>query len=169
MPMSNSESTLSSEQRGPKPYPWKCGRCRKRAVNPAVREYSTEAEHDGRAYVVTVRDLVVSRCDNCGAIVLDDDANRRISDALRGQIGVLTPAEIRANREKLDLTQKQLASVLGIAESTLSRWETGAQIQQRALDKLLRLYFGSGQVREMLAGVQQRSLLGAETGTGAPA
>ena len=48
------------------------------------------------------------------------------------------------------LTQKLLADHLGIAESTLSRWETGAQIQQRAFDKLLRLYFDVPEARRHL-------------------
>ena len=34
---------------------------------------------------------------------------------------------------------------------TLSRWETGAQIQQRGFDLLLRLYFALPAVREYLA------------------
>ena len=49
--------------------------------------------------------------------------------------------------EALGLTQKQLATRLHLAESTLSRWETGAQIQQRAMDLLLRMFFEIPQVR----------------------
>ena len=33
------------------------------------------------------------------------------------------------------------AQALQIAEATLSRWETGAQIQQRSMDRLLRAFF----------------------------
>lgn len=124
-----------------KPFPWKCGRCRERSVVPAVVSYTTEIEHDGRSYSVTVPDLEIPRCSKCGAMVRDDVSNRRISNALRQQIGLLTPEQIRQNREALNLTQKQLARVLAIAEATLSRWETGAQIQQRAMDRLLRLFF----------------------------
>jgi DNA-binding transcriptional regulator YiaG len=48
-------------------------------------------------------------------------------------------------------TQKELAVQLAVAEATLSRWETGGQIQQRAMDKLLRLFFGLPAVRVALA------------------
>lgn len=48
------------------------------------------------------------------------------------------------------LTQKLLAEHLGIAQSTLSRWETGAQIKRRAFDKLLRLYFVVPETRTYL-------------------
>jgi putative zinc finger/helix-turn-helix YgiT family protein len=106
-----------------------------------VVSYTTTIEHDGRTYSITVPDLEIPRCSKCGAMVRDDASNRRISDALRQQIGLLTPEQIRQNRDALDLSQKQLSGMLGIAESTLSRWETGAQIQQRAMDRLLRLFF----------------------------
>jgi putative zinc finger/helix-turn-helix YgiT family protein len=133
-----------------KPFPWKCGRCRERSVNPAVVSYTTEIEHDGRTYSVTVPDLELPRCSKCGAMVRDDAANRRISNALRQQLGLLTPEQIRENRDALGLTQRELAEMLGIAEATLSRWETGAQIQQRAMDRLLRVTFGFEAVREAL-------------------
>jgi DNA-binding transcriptional regulator YiaG len=83
-------------------------------------------------------------------MVRDDAANRRISNALRQQLRLLTPEQIRANRDALGLTQPELAGMLGIAVATLSRWETGAQIQQRAMDRLLRVTFAFEVVREAL-------------------
>jgi len=133
-----------------KPFPWKCSHCRRRSVVPALVDYTTEVEHDGRAYTITVPGLEVPRCESCGEMILDDAANRRISEAFREQVGLLHPSQIREHRKALGLTQKQLAKLLGIAEATLSRWETGAQIQQRALDKLLRLFFLSQTVRGLL-------------------
>ncbi len=134
-----------------KPFPWKCGHCRQCAVQPAAFPYTAAVDHDGRTYTVTIPELKAPRCQNCGEIVLDSAANRQISDALRQQLRLLTPEQIRQNRDALRLTQRQLASHLGIAEATLSRWETGGQIQQRALDRLLRLYFASASVRQSLA------------------
>lgn len=133
-----------------KPPPWKCATCRQRAVSPAVITYSAEVEHDGRAYSVTVPDLAVHRCEKCGAVSLDDVADHRLSDALRHEAGLLTPAQIRHSREELGLTQKHLAELLQVSDSTLSRWETGAQIQQRCLDKLLRVFFDLEEVRRYL-------------------
>jgi len=129
-------------------------------VEPDVVPYTTEAEYDGRTYEVTVAELKVPRCQSCGELVLDTAANRQITEALRRHLGLLTPAQIRRNRETLGLTQRQLASHLGIAEATLSRWETGAQIQQRALDRLLRLYFSSASVRAALASEDRLAELG---------
>ncbi len=131
--------------------PWKCGSCRERAVVPVVIPYEAKVEHDGRTYTLTFADLRVLRCERCGTIVLDDAANQRISQALRRQAGLLTPEEILTHRQSLGLTQKQLAGYLGIAESTLSRWETGIQIQQRSLDRFLRVFSRFPSVRAVLA------------------
>ena len=135
-----------------KPPPWKCGTCRARAVVPTVLpHYEAEIDHDGRTYTIALPDLAAYRCEQCGAVVLDDAANEKISQALRRQVGLLTPEEIRGRRQELGLTQKQLACCLGIAEATLSRWETGDQIQQRSLDRFLRVLFGFPSVRAVLA------------------
>lgn len=131
-----------------KPFPWKCGECRERAVSPVeLPTYKVEAEHDGRSYAFTVNNLEVLRCERCGEMMLEDAANQKISDALRREVGLLLPLQIRQERERLGLTQKQVAAFLRISESTLSRWETGAQLQQRSMDGLLRLFFDLEEVR----------------------
>jgi|SRR5579864_1926088 len=143
---------MSSENNHPdiRPFPWKCARCRQREVYPTEGEYSTEIVHDGRSYIVTLPTLRTFRCRNCGEVVLDAEANKQISEAFRRQAGLLTPEEIRQNRKNLGLTQEELAELLGIAEATLSRWENGWQIQQRSLDKLMRLFFELPEARQFL-------------------
>lgn len=148
-----------------KSFPWKCGTCRQRGLVPAVIDYQTELTHDGRTYTVALAALHVFRCDQCGAVVLDDEANERISDALRVVAGLLSPAEIRRGREALGLTQKQLAQYLQVGESTLSRWETGGQIQQRSLDRLMRIYFHVPEARRYL---EQTGLSSADLERAAP-
>lgn len=126
--------------------------------------YTLDAEHDGQIYRVQLDKLRVPRCRNCGEMVFDDAANEQISDALRQQVGLLSPAEIRANREALGLTQRQLADHLGIAEATLSRWERSGQIQERALDRLVRVYFAFPGVRAALADEAALAALGSQVG-----
>jgi putative zinc finger/helix-turn-helix YgiT family protein len=128
----------------------KCGTCRQAALKPETIHYAVRLQHDGREYDIDIPDLKVRRCGNCGAVTLNDEADERISQALRHAAGLLEPSEIRRQREALGLTQRQLADYLNLAESTLSRWETGAQIQQRCLDRLLRLFFDVPEVRARL-------------------
>ena len=134
-----------------KAFPWKCATCHEAGVRPTVLPFYTAVlEHDGRKYDVALNDFHVLECEKCGAIVLDEDAEDRLTDGLRSAVGLLTPAEIRMHRERLGLTQKALANLLAISESTLSRWETGAQIQQRSMDKFLRCFFDLTDVRQFL-------------------
>jgi putative zinc finger/helix-turn-helix YgiT family protein len=104
----------------------------------ATVPYATAIEHDGRTYRVEIPALRVPQCAHCKAISIDDEADRQISSAFRCEARLLAPEDIRMGREKLGLTQKQFASLLAVAEATVSRWETGAQIQQRAMDRFLR-------------------------------
>jgi putative zinc finger/helix-turn-helix YgiT family protein len=137
---------------GEKPFPWKCGYCREKAVRRVTLPYSIEMQHDGRMYTVTIPDLEVPRCENCGELVLDSPATKRIEAEFREQLDLLKPEEIRRYREALHLTQRELAEHLCIAEATLSRWETGGQIQQRGYNKLLRHVFGLEDIRAAVAG-----------------
>jgi putative zinc finger/helix-turn-helix YgiT family protein len=129
----------------------KCGKCRQRAVELAAVPYTIEIGHDGREYTVTIPDLIVPRCGNCGTVALDEEANLRISAAFRAEAGLLEPEQIRQHRTGLGLTQQGLADLLGVAGATLSRWETGAQIQQRSLDRFLRAFFRLPALREALS------------------
>lgn len=134
-----------------KPFPWKCGTCRERAISPTdLPSYVADLEHDGRKYRIILDNFQVFRCSRCGTVMLDDEASRKLSDALRTAAGLLLPSDIRKNREALGLTQEGLARYLFIAESTLSRWETGAQIQRRGMDAFLRAFFQVPELRSFL-------------------
>jgi DNA-binding transcriptional regulator YiaG len=93
-------------------------------------------------------------------MVFDDSANDQITDALRRLVGLLPPERIRSNRESLRLTQRDFANLLGVGESTVSRWETGSQIQQKSLDRLMRLFFAFPGVREALNDQERLADLG---------
>jgi putative zinc finger/helix-turn-helix YgiT family protein len=128
----------------------KCIKCRQKAVELAPIAYHIEICHDGRKYDIDIPELVVPKCKNCGNFSLDDEANRIIDNAFRDQANLLTPENIREGRDKLGLNQQQIAEHLGIAVSTLSRWETGAQIQQRVMDRYLRAFFALPKLRDYL-------------------
>lgn len=87
------------------------------------------------------------RCGKCGEKSIRLAADQR---RLPREARLLAPNEIRLGREKLGLTQKEFANLLGVGESTISRWETGAQIQQRAMDRFLRVCLGGPAAVELL-------------------
>lgn len=134
-----------------RPYPWKCRSCGEKALSPVTIYYPVSLEHDGRSYTFSVANLQVLKCAACQEQVLPDESLTRIYAQLRTEAGLLSPTEIREKRKQLGLTQEDLANQLGVAKETISRWETGGQIQQRGYDKLLRVYFDVPAVREYLS------------------
>jgi putative zinc finger/helix-turn-helix YgiT family protein len=83
------------------------------------------------------------RCPKCGEIVLRlRDAKRLQEDAVaryRSKNDLLSADQIRALRERFELTQSELAKLLRLGGNTVSRWESGRNAQSAAMDVLLRL------------------------------
>ncbi len=82
-------------------------------------------------------------CPKCGEVVLRlDDARRLGEDAIaiyRKKHRLLSAGEIRALRERFGLTQAEIAGLLHLGLNTVSRWESGRNVQTAAMDVLLRL------------------------------
>ena len=103
--------------------------------------YTIQIDHDGRKYQVHIPALSVPKCGNCGAISLDEAADEEIDRAFRKEANLLTPEEIRKGRQLLGYNQQEFADALGVAAATVSRWENGAQIQQRFHNDVIRAFF----------------------------
>ncbi len=119
----------------------KCPKCRQRAVALAPVPYRIQISYDGNKYDVTFDSIELPKCGNCGEITIDAFAEKEIYDRFRRQEGLLTPDEIRRGRDRLGMTQQQFADLLAVAPSTVSRWETGTQVQQRSFDRMMRGVF----------------------------
>lgn len=76
-------------------------------------------------------------CENCGEIifdeVLDDEKLKLVYRAYRKLKGMLQPEEIRAIREKRNLTQEEFSKLLGF---NVARYENGS-LQSEEEDKRL--------------------------------
>jgi putative zinc finger/helix-turn-helix YgiT family protein len=155
-------SSDTQRERGDRPFPWRCPNCRQREVVPQTVPYTIDVKHDGLIHTIHLPGLTVPKCRSCGHLLFDDQADEQISAALRQHLRLLSPEQIRGNRKALALSQRELAERLGIAEETISRWETGALIQSRAMDNLLRIYFANADVRAALVGSGQDPSFGAE-------
>lgn len=83
------------------------------------------------------------RCPKCGEVVLRLDEVRHLNqaalDIYRRKFGLLSLDEIRSLRERLGLTQVELGRLLRLGSNTISRWESGRNVQTAAMDILLRL------------------------------
>lgn len=92
---------------------------------------------------ITVPSTPHLKCPQCGEVVLRFEAARRLhQDAIaiyRKKHGLLSADEIRELRERFRLTQADLARLLRLGANTVSRWESGRNVQTAAMDLFLRL------------------------------
>ena len=93
----------------------------------------------GDSTVTLEVDLPVRRCTACDFEFVDHEGERLRHEAVCRHLGVLSPAEVRDVRQQHGMTKAAFAQVTGLGEATLSRWENGAVVQNRANDLYLRL------------------------------
>lgn len=146
----------NAQRSGPpvREFPWRCRECGKKQVVSSTIIYNAEVRHDGRLHQFQVPDLVIPICQSCNAKVFTEEVDDQINAALRRYLHLLTPQQIRENLARLNLSQKEIAHRLRLAEATVSRWMSETQIQSGSMDTLLRLFFAFPQVRSVLSSEQ---------------
>jgi len=146
-----------------RPFPWRCRQCRQETVVPTRIDYPAKVNCDGRLVSFVAKGIEIPICQNCGDNRFTLEVDDQINAALCTRLGLLTPEHIRAEVERLGLSQKQVAERLGIAEATLSRWVSKQVIQSRAMDNYLRVFFQFPEVRTALAAVSMNAAASAVT------
>jgi putative zinc finger/helix-turn-helix YgiT family protein len=71
-----------------------------------------------------------------------EDSRRLQQDATaiyRKKHGLLSASQIRDIRERFGLTQGDFGRLLHLGANTISRWESGRNVQTEAMEMLLRL------------------------------
>ena len=109
-----------------------------------VCEYITKTEHRK----TTVKDLtfdvevIVAFCKKCGEEVFPSEVTKEndliIFDEYRKLKGLLTSKEIKAIRQKRNMSQVELARFIDCGEKNIARYENGT-IQDKVFDRLIRM------------------------------
>jgi len=101
-----------------------------RKVKTLVKDLMVEFEEE---YVIDLKtgEEVFDR-----DVEIDNDI--RLYDVYKSQKKLLTSSEIKAIRNKYDMTQKEFALALGVGEITIHRFENGS-IQTESVDSIIRL------------------------------
>jgi putative zinc finger/helix-turn-helix YgiT family protein len=133
-----------------KPFPRRCPECGKAAIRAATIPYDVEVKHDGRLHRLHIAQLQVNQCGSCGEVLFSNATDDQVTQALREHLVLLTPEQIRGALGALGMMQKDFAEHIGVAAETVSRWMSGTQIQSRAMDNLMRLFFAFDTVRVAL-------------------
>ena len=108
-----------------------------------MRERSAALRLPVNGEEIAVPDAAHLRCPKCHEVVLRMDQARKLReralDVYRSRYHLLSADEMRSIRERHHLTQGQLARLLRLGGNTISRWESGRNVQTAAMDVLLRL------------------------------
>jgi HTH-type transcriptional regulator/antitoxin MqsA len=88
-------------------------------------------------------EVEVSGCTACGEILRAAaqmaEMQRQAAEIARQEDGLLSPAEIRALRESLGLSQEGFERLIKAGTKTVTRWERGTVCQNGTADTLMRL------------------------------
>ena len=75
--------------------------------------------------------------DELGEIYFSGVTMTKLARVKARHMGILLPRDLKAMRERLCLTQRQMAELLGCGDKSYSRWETGAERPSQSTNKLL--------------------------------
>lgn len=82
----------------------------------------------------------IAVCKNCGSNIfvseIENDNLNRLYEKYRSLIGIITPDDILKFREKYNISQRELVSILGWGKMTINRYERGALPSQSHRDIL---------------------------------
>ncbi|MCL2700738.1 MAG: type II toxin-antitoxin system MqsA family antitoxin [Phycisphaerae bacterium] len=87
---------------------------------------------------IVIPDTTWFECENCGEQLLSAELDCRLTEETTRRQGLLLPAQIKAIREKLGLTQSEMAERLRVGDKTYTRWESGRSMQNQSSDNLIR-------------------------------
>jgi len=109
--------------------------------NLLLNTYNETFQHNGKGVLVT--GLEYGLCESCGAdpVLVDQvrSNQKKITDAKRESLGLLSGDQIKTVREFLGLTQQDAAGRLGGGANGFSKYERGETVQSIPMDKLLRV------------------------------
>lgn len=87
---------------------------------------------------VTLEALVpVYTCESCEFRYTDHEAEGLRHEAVCRHLQIMTPAELQKIRSDLGMSREELADISGLGVASLARWESGANIQNKANDNYL--------------------------------
>jgi HTH-type transcriptional regulator/antitoxin MqsA len=117
----------------------RCPVCGKGQLEQRIITDRFDYREGKRQIAVVAENVPVQVCSHCQETFSGPEAGLIRHRAICQALGLLTPEEIGAIRERLGLSQAEFAKLTGIGEATISRWERGRLLQNKAMDRYLRL------------------------------
>ncbi|MCF7673825.1 MAG: type II toxin-antitoxin system MqsA family antitoxin [Akkermansiaceae bacterium] len=122
--------------------------------------YIPATEHRPAVKVDTI--FIDVYTDDFGSEMVTTTSTELIQKTQARYMGLLAGADIRALRERLEVSQDQLSDLLGCGKKSLSRWENGREYPSQLVNTLLRLLETNKVTPEDLRSVRQPRLTNCE-------
>lgn len=113
-----------------------CCSCGQGHYEEVFDRYETVAGDDVKICIPRVKLL---RCSKCGDELLPPETQKQVDEAIAEQTDQLSPRELEAIWEQLNLDQTQSAEVFGLGSKTFHRWLNGTQYPSRSMGYYLRV------------------------------
>ncbi|MEW6052682.1 MAG: type II toxin-antitoxin system MqsA family antitoxin [Nitrospirota bacterium] len=117
----------------------KCPVC---GIGTLRKEVGTET-FEYKDMTTTVPNYITFKCGECGEAIVDKatlkESGRILKDFQRQVDGMLTGEEIKRIRTKLNLTQEEMAEIVGGGLKGIARYESRQVCQSKGMDNLLRI------------------------------
>jgi len=116
----------------------KCPECGSSKLTISQEEYRFSYGKGTEAVELSAM-VEVEKCGDCGFSCMGPAAECACHEAICEHLYVMIPSQIKSLRDYHGLTQAEFSKITGLGEATLSRWERGIIIQNRAYDNYLYL------------------------------
>jgi len=131
----------------------KCPECGQGQLFSFTRTEEFDFDLGDETVKVRAENVPVKKCDNCGEVMTGPAAAKVQHEAICRAVGLLTPSEIKAIRDRFGWSQHYLADLTDFGVATISRWERGRLLQNRSNNKVLQALRDCAAFRDYLKGL----------------
>jgi putative zinc finger/helix-turn-helix YgiT family protein len=117
----------------------KCPLCGAGFLEDETSDHETYFREGTHNIKLVVKGLNIKRCSSCKEEFMPKEALERVQAEKHKKRGLLTMGQLKEIRQKLGYTQVEMAELLGVGRKTYLRWEKGLYLQNKSLDRYIRL------------------------------
>ncbi|QOJ00966.1 MAG: type II toxin-antitoxin system MqsA family antitoxin [Phycisphaeraceae bacterium] len=132
-----------------------CPICGKNSLAEKHGEYRFEPPEAIPGGAIVVPDATWYECGACHEQIVPPALENAIERERYRRLGLLTPEEIKAVRERTGLSAVDMATLLSVGEKTYTRWENGRSLQNKSNDTLIRLVDRNAEIFEIVEAERQ--------------
>lgn len=138
----------------------KCPLCGEGILEDEISDHDMYIRKGARNVKITIKNLAIKRCSKCKEDFVPKEAVEQLQAEKHKRRGLLTLEQLKEIRTKLGYTQEEMAGLLGLGKKTYFRWERGLFLQNKAMDRYVRLIAENPENVKILKRINEESKKG---------